>query len=386
MIKAVLLDLDNTLLHNPDRQFSSAFRQQFEAQLADCGIAGSGEALRSGIKAIYARRERFLTNADVLRIGLADGLSQPAEAISKALASFYAGPYEGLVSLTAPIPKADTLVSCLLRQGLLVAIATNPLFPESATRRRLEWAGLGVYMDEFAFITHSENMHAAKPDPAYYAETVARVGVEPDEALMVGDSAVNDIQPAAALGIHTWQVDRESGLDPIYEHVHQADWRQAYSTSHLSPEMILPQFLGNVGALHGLLTEVKDQQWLQRPDPDEWSILQILCHLWQAETTVHQSRLRMMLEEDDPFIVALPAPGPHIAPCHDDGHEIFWRFWQERLKTIDLLGNLSQSDWGRPARHSIFGLTNLLEMAHFTAQHDRLHIAQLCQTLGKCSD
>jgi hypothetical protein len=25
-----------------------------------------------------------------------------------------------------------------------------------------------------------------------------------------------------------------------------------------------------------------------------------------------------------------------------------------------------------------------LEMAHFTAQHDRLHLNQICQTLGKC--
>lgn len=387
MIKAVLLDLDNTLLHNPDRQWVSAFRQRFEEHIVDCfGMTRGAEALRSGINAIYAERESFSTNAALLRTGLADGLSQPVAAITHALASFYAGRYEQLASLTAPISKADALMNCLLGQGLLVAIATNPLFPELATRRRLIWAGLGAYIDELAFITHSENMHAAKPDPAYYAETLARVGVEPDEALMVGDSAVNDMRPAASLGIHTWQVDRERGLDPIHEHVHQANWRQAYPPRQLTPDMILPQFRGNVRALHGLLTEVKDQQWLQRPDPDEWSILQILCHLWQAETAVHQSRLRTMLDEDDPFIVALPAPGPHIAPCHDDGHEIFRRFWQERLRTIDLLAKLSKLDWQRPARHSIFGLTNLLEMAHFTAQHDRLHIAQLCQTLGKCSE
>ena len=61
-------------------------------------------------------------------------------------------------------------------------------------------------------------------------------------------------------------------------------------------------------------------------------------------------------------------------------------FRQARERTIALLAGLRPDQWNRPARHSIFGLTNLLEMAHFTAQHDRLHITQLCQTLGKCAD
>jgi hypothetical protein len=60
------------------------------------------------------------------------------------------------------------------------------------------------------------------------------------------------------------------------------------------------------------------------------------------------------------------------------------RFATEREQTIALLTGLTDAQWGRPARHSVFGPTTLLEMAAFTARHDRLHINQLCQTLGKC--
>ena len=152
------------------------------------------------------------------------------------------------------------------------------------------------------------------------------------------------------------------------------------------PACLAPQFQGNLAALSGLLDEVKQHQWMQRPDPNEWSILQILCHLWQAETEVHQQRLRTILAEDNPFIPVLPPPGPDIPECHDDGLEVFERFRRERLATREMLTGLDDADWARPARHSIFGLTNLLEMAYFTAQHDRLHISQLCQTLGKCAE
>ncbi len=387
MIKAVLLDLDNTLLHNLDSEFAAAFRLRFERCLADCcGIERGQAGLRLGMRAIYEARDGKATNADVARRGLAAALSLSTDAATSALESFYASSYQELQSLTAPVARAGELVACLLGQDLLVAIATNPLYPESAIRQRLAWAGLGGFLEDFAFITHSENMRFAKPDPAYYAETIARVGVEPDEALMVGDHETNDIGPARSLGIHTWPIAEENKLASLFEHVHQADWRNAYLPRQLTPDMIQPQYMGNIAALHGLLSEVKEHQWLQRPDPEEWSILQILCHLWQAETKVHQPRLRRILKEDDPFIASLPAPGPDIPPCHHDGHEIMDWFWRERRRTIKMLADLEQAAWERPARHSIFGLTNLLEMAHFTAQHDRLHISQLCQTLGKCAD
>ena len=164
------------------------------------------------------------------------------------------------------------------------------------------------------------------------------------------------------------------------------DWDARLAATPLSPAMLAPQFMGNLAALHGLLSEVKAHQWLQQPDPDEWSIMQILCHLEDTETSVHQARLRAIAEQDNPFIRALPPPGPHLPPCHDDGHAVMASFHRERLATMDLLDALKPDEWRRPARHSIFGLTTLMEMAYFTAQHDRLHINQLCQTLGKCVD
>ena len=386
MIKAVLLDLDNTLLRNPDRRWVAAFRQAWDRHFAErYHIYHASNALRHAIGRLNREPASYRANADTILDALALELPLAKAQLRAAVAGFYAGDYCRLKAITAPIDLAAELVATLLEQNLLVAIATNPLFPEAATRERIGWAGLSGFMSDFAFITHSENMRFAKPSAAYFAETVARVGVEPDETLLVGDSALNDIAPSSAIGIHTWQVKEHDELGVIFRYIQEPGWPLTYLPRPLQPSMIMPQFIGNIAALHGLLAEVKRHQWLQRPDPHEWSILQILCHLWHSEAPVHRARLHAILERHDPFIAA-PPPGPDIPPCDDDGYAAFDCFQQEREETIRLLAALTPAQWSRTARHSIFGLTTLLEMAHFTAQHDRLHITQLCQTLGKCAE
>jgi len=387
MIKAVLLDLDNTLLHNPDVEWVAAFRQQWDRHFADrYRIEQASSALRYAIGCINREPASYRTNADTILEALSTAMPLADATHTSAIASYYRGNDSRLRANTEPMANAAVLVESLLKQDLLVAIATNPFFPESATRERIRWAGLSNLISEFAFITHSENMRFAKPSPAYYAETIARVGVEPDEALLIGDSMRNDIEPARAIGIHTWQVGEADGLDSILDHVCDFEWRHNYPSRQLRPSMILPQFKGNIAALHGLLAEVKPHQQQQRPDPQEWSILQILCHLWQSEAKVHRARLQAILNQNNPFIAAPPPPGPDIPPCHEDANQALYCFQRERESTMRLLSALSPAQWDRPARHSIFGLTTALEMAHFTAQHDRLHITQLCQTLGKCAE
>ena len=387
MIKAVLLDLDNTLLHNPDRQWVHTFRQGWDRHFEDrYGITNASDALRRAIGRLNATSGDCRTNAALIQDALCRELPLSRQDMSRAVDLFYSGPYPCFKKTTAAVAGSVELVEELLEQNLLVAIATNPLFPEAATHARIAWAGLGAYISRFAFVTNSENMHFAKPNPAYYAETIARVGVEPDEALVIGDSLTNDIEPADAVGIRAWQVSERFGLAAVLERVRRSSWANDFPASAMKSDTLPAQFNGNLAALCGLLAEVKDHQWLQRPDPAEWSILQILCHLWRAETEVHQLRLRTILEQENPFIPSVPPPGPDIPECHDDGMEVFERFRAQRQQTMAMLADLDAVDWQRPARHSIFGLTNLLEMAYFTAQHDRLHITQLCQTLGKCAD
>ena len=54
----------------------------------------------------------------------------------------------------------------LKEKGYNLVVATNPLFPITAIKNRIEWAGLDH--NDFSFITSFEDMHYCKPQIDYY--------------------------------------------------------------------------------------------------------------------------------------------------------------------------------------------------------------------------
>jgi FMN phosphatase YigB (HAD superfamily) len=385
MIKAVLLDLDNTLIRNPDRAFATGFLQHFERYMQETiGISRSGAIFRQAIEALSKQdRQGDTRNSDLITAMLAtasDGRIDQVQA-QQALTTFYSDVYPALAPCIAPIAGVADLIRRLHDAGYALVIATNPIYAHEAIKRRMQWGQLPLDETLYALITSADNMHFSKPDPAYYAEILGRVGIEPDEAIMVGDGTRNDIAPAQTIGLHTYAL----GEKDIHDFAREFDLqRTAVAVHTYRPEMMIPQLRGNIGALYGFLEQVQPAFWTQRPDPQEWSILQILCHLLTAEAHNERPRLQRILEEDNPFITAPPPPGPDIPTCDEDGFRIADHLKHARRQTIDLLAALQSEQWQRRARHSIFGLTTLLEMAYFTAQHDRLHLNQLCQTIGRC--
>ncbi len=397
MIKAILLDLDNTLLHNPNMAFAFAYRdaleQYFERQY---GIRGMGAALQHAVRSAHKQQNAERSIQDYVLDSLAAALQQPRNILQYHMDTFYHEIYPALRDCTQPVEGAAELVDELrARDNLALIIATNPIYDAEAVRQRLAWAGLPNDFKAYALVTHSGTMHFAKPNPAYYAEILARVGIEPDEALMVGDDPRSDTAPAALAGLHTYLItsaDAESSnehsgsLRQFRQYIRADAWADSFSPGALTAEMIQIELAGNVGALFGMLADVQPHQWEQHPEPEEWSILQVVCHLAESEHSVQRPRLLRILQEDNPFLTSpKPPPGPREMHCSEAGYSVAQHFAAERRITRDLLQSLPPEAWQRPARHSIFGPTTLLEMAHFTAQHDRLHLTQLCRTLGKCT-
>jgi hypothetical protein len=59
----------------------------------------------------------------------------------------------------------------------------------------------------------------------------------------------------------------------------------------------------------------------------------------------------------------------------------FQEYLTARLAMLEALKGMSEEEWSRRARHSIFGPTTLLEMIGFMATHDRIHIQQIWKLL-----
>ena len=98
------------------------------------------------------------------------------------------------------------MVNTARRKGLRLVLATNPVFPLRAVEHRLDWAGLNSAA--FDLITTVDNMHFCKPQPEYYLEIAAMIGIPPEQCLMAGNDVEEDITAAAAAGMETFLADR----------------------------------------------------------------------------------------------------------------------------------------------------------------------------------
>jgi HAD superfamily hydrolase (TIGR01549 family) len=207
MIQSLLLDLDDTLLGNEVDAFMKGYfgllsdyaGKMFDASTFMPKLMTATQAMIKDTDPTFTNDQVFWRSFEVLIDGKRDELEPFFQA-------FYEQEFGRLRLTTQQRPAAATIIRAAREQGLSIVVATNPLFPRIAIEQRLEWAGIPVGDHDFALVTCYENMHAAKPQQAYYREILAAIGVEPDQALMVGDDWQNDILPAAAVGLHTFWI------------------------------------------------------------------------------------------------------------------------------------------------------------------------------------
>lgn len=399
MTKAVLFDLDDTLIGNPLNRISQSVDAWNIFFAKAVGKPDAGQGLAQALYAVTRNTNPVENNFDVfLRV------VTRAWAVSEARAeeifrAFYAESYAALRDSIEPREISPMLLDWLRRRGYMVVIATNPLFLPEGIAQRMRWGGLSPDFSAYAHVTHMRNSQFAKPTPHYYEEIAGRLGIATEEAIMVGDDWENDIIPAEQAGMNTFWVrpdgtppgqspatpDAEGTLKDFMLRVQQG-WFEALEPRPLRPAMLPPRLLGNVGALFSLLREHAPERWWMHPDPGEWSPLEVVCHLRDSESLVQRPRLERIVNEDDPFLTSpQDPPGPGEMGCETDDYcNPAEEFAAEREITVEILRALPPEAWERSARHSIFGPTTLLEMANFTSTHDRLHLQQICQTIGRC--
>jgi FMN phosphatase YigB (HAD superfamily) len=104
---------------------------------------------------------------------------------------FYATDFAKVQSSCGYNPNSSETVRDLKNMGLRIALATNPIFPEIATRQRIAWAGLDT--SDFELYTTYENSRHCKPNLEYYKDITNSLGVEPCECLMVGNDVDEDM-------------------------------------------------------------------------------------------------------------------------------------------------------------------------------------------------
>lgn len=101
------------------------------------------------------------------------------------------------------------LLTSLGSRGVGLAVATNDW--EEIAVDQLEILG---WVDLFDVVLGSDSGHGAKPDPGMVLEAARRLGADPAEAIMVGDTA-HDLHAGRAAGMETVLVTGSGGTGAV---------------------------------------------------------------------------------------------------------------------------------------------------------------------------
>jgi len=203
LIKAILFDLDGTLLQVDMDEFLRHYFKKLSAHFAGLLDPMQFTAnLLAATKAMVCDTDAAKTNHEVFYQHFHKKLPGPRETVLQMVNEFYETIFPKLQHLVKPFPQTTQIINTAKALGVPLVLATNPVFPRQAIRHRMNWAGIPA--EDFALITSCENMHFCKPNPCYYLEIADFLAVPPASCLMIGNDADDDIAAAAKAGMKTY--------------------------------------------------------------------------------------------------------------------------------------------------------------------------------------
>lgn len=205
MYKAILFDLDGTLVPMDMEVFTKAYMKAISAKFVSMGVPLDAflDTLWKGVGAMITNDGKE-KNSVVFWERFEKAFGGDAKTYKRETDPFYENEFDELKALTAPNPLARRAVELAAENGRRVVLATNPIFPHNAQLTRMNWVGLRE--SDFDFITDYESDSFCKPNPKYYLSICERLGVSPDECLMVGNDESDDMKGASAAGLDCFLV------------------------------------------------------------------------------------------------------------------------------------------------------------------------------------
>jgi hypothetical protein len=135
----------------------------------------------------------------------------------------------------------------------------------------------------------------------------------------------------------------------------------------------------NAAVFSGLLDGVQEAQARWRPQPDKWSILEVVNHLADEEEQDFGTRLRLLLEQPDTEWPPIDPPQWAIDRQYNSKQldESLNRFLQNRRQSIAWLRGLQQPAWQRAHQGAVGPQLRAGDLLCSWLEHDLIHIRQI---------
>jgi len=203
-IRAVLFDLDGTLVPMDVEVFTNTYFEELGKKAASIGLEP-----KQTVKTVWDATKLMFTNDGSAKNdvrfwqGFTDIMGPESIRYRTDFDDFYVAEFDSVKRIISENPYARRLVDLLKDNQLELIIATNPLFPVMANHTRLSWVNLKG--EDFDYITAYENSSYCKPNPKYYEEIMTVRGLNPENCLMIGNDVTEDMV-AKNLGMQVYLV------------------------------------------------------------------------------------------------------------------------------------------------------------------------------------
>jgi putative hydrolase of the HAD superfamily len=211
LIRAVLFDLDGTLHDRKAtyRAFMEGQWTRFHDRLTAIPLEGFMEAaIRSDVNGQAPRINAYGA--------LAKSLGLDRELEHELLADYLAG----YPAAAMPFPRVDELLDALRGMGMRLGIITNGSIDVQG--RKLDTLG---FRPRFDAILISEAERVRKPESEIFRRALARLSVDADASVFVGDNPEADVRGAKAAGMRAvwirdaWFEEPPTEADAVVETV-----------------------------------------------------------------------------------------------------------------------------------------------------------------------
>ena len=140
------------------------------------------------------------------------------------------------------------------------------------------------------------------------------------------------------------------------------------------------EMINNTGIIRALIANISQEEAQVKPAPEAWSVLEVICHLYDEEREDFREHLDFILHRQNEGWSRID-PQSWVASRkynEQDFIEMQIKFFDERRKSLNWLIDLSNADWD-VTYTSEYGSVLAGEMLAAWVAHDNLHIRQLVE-------
>ena len=145
-------------------------------------------------------------------------------------------------------------------------------------------------------------------------------------------------------------------------------------------EILYQELARGAEIIPALVSGITQAEARSRPAPESWSVLEVVCHLWDEEREDFRQRLDIILHRPAETWPPIDPKGWVITRKYNDRDlaEMLDHFVAERNQSLAWLRRLSAPNWDAECA-TPFGPIKAGDMLASWVAHDNLHMRQLVE-------